>query len=219
MRTDVVPSGHRRHQLARAVELLGPGGGRLLDVGAGSGWLAAAWDGPVVALDVFSPSAPPAPWVVGSTDGLPFAAGAFDTVALLASLGAFATTEALTAALADVARVLRPGGTVVALASARRPVLDAVAPHRIRTGWRWRSFPVDELLGAFEAAGLAPRTIERRAGVRSLAVDWAVTVSAPVLRRAGSQDLLDRIGEADRADFARPRPSGRYLYVVAERTP
>jgi ubiquinone/menaquinone biosynthesis C-methylase UbiE len=219
MRADVVPRGHRRHQLARAVELLDPAEGRLLDVGAGSGWLAEAWQGPVVALDVFGPADPPVPWVVGSTARLPFGSGAFDTVALLASLGAFATTDALTGALTEVARVLRPGGTVVALASARRPVLDAVAPHRIRTGWRWRSFPADDLLGAFRTSGLVPRVVERRAGVRSLAVDWAVTVSGPVLRRAGSHHLLERIGEADRADFARPRASGRYLYVVAERMP
>jgi SAM-dependent methyltransferase len=212
-----VPRGHRHRQLVRAAELLEAAPGRLLDVGAGSGWLSEAWEGPGVALDVFAPSRPTVPWVVGSTERLPFASRSFDTIALLASLGAFRSHGALVGALGEVARVLRPGGTVVALASARRPALDALAPHRVRTRWRWRSFEPDQLVDAFAAAGMVVRTARRYGGVRSLAVDWAVTLGGPLLRRTGGGELLQRIGEADAADFASTAENGRYLYVVAGR--
>jgi SAM-dependent methyltransferase len=216
---DSVPPGHRRHQLAHAVDLLEPPEGRLLDLGAGSGWLSGAWPGPVVAVDVFAPSTPVAPWVVGSTASLPFAAASFDVVALLASLGAFRHHGELVAALGEVARVVRPGGRVVALASARRRVLDLLAPHRVRTGWQWRSFPPDELRAAFETVGFAVDSTERQGGVRSLAVDWAVTLGGPVLRRTGGERALERIGEADRSEFAAPSAHGRYISIRATRLP
>lgn len=216
MLTDAPPAGHRRHQLARAAARLEPAVGRLLDLGAGSGWLARAWPGEAIALDVFAPEQTTVPWVVASTSALPLADAAFDRVALFASLGAFAEDRELRRALGEVARVLRPGGRVVALASARRATTDALAPHRVRSGWRWRSFRPGELEAELAGVGLRVLTSDRYGGTRTLGVDWLATTAVPLLRRLGAPGAADRVGEWDAADFAAPRPDGRYLYVVAE---
>ena len=213
-----VPPGHRHHQLRRAVEQLGSRGERLLDVGAGEGWLAAGWTGHAVGLDVFAPHPPPVTWTIGSTDGLPFADRSFTHVALLASLGAFTTRDGRDRAFRDVRRVLRPGGEVVALASCRHRLADAIAPHRVRTRWRWQSFDPDELVREFRAAGLEVAHSARYGGWRTVAVDWIVTLTAPILRRVGREQLLTRLGELDAAEFAHPSPSGRYLVVRAVAT-
>jgi SAM-dependent methyltransferase len=214
MTTVTVPRGHRHHQLTRAVELLGDRGA-LLDLGAGSAWLAEGWAGPAVATDVFAPATPPVPWAVASTERLPFADGSFDRVALLASLGAFRDDPSLHAALAEVRRVLRVGGRAVALASVRRPIVDACAPHRIRSRWRWRSFEAAELTAAVDRAGFRIERCDRYGGWRTLATDWAVTVAAPLLRRTGREDTLVRIGEWDAAEFRTPDPAGRYVLLEA----
>lgn len=217
MLVDAVPRGHRHHQLVRAVECLEPARGSLLDIGAGSGWLSAAWPGSPTALDVFASGDPGVPWVVGSTGALPFRSGSFDQLALLASLGAFQTDAELCRALGEVSRVLRPGGRVTALASTRNRLIDAVAPHRIRTRWRWRSFEPEALVESFAVAGLTTIDTRRYGGIRSLAVDWAATVLAPLLRRIGRDAMLTRIGEWDAPEFRAPRDRGRYIYLVAER--
>lgn len=214
-----VPRGHRHHQLRLAVDQLGNHGDRLLDVGAGDGWLAAGWNGDAVGLDVFAPDPKPVNWAVGSTDALPFADRSFTHVALLASLGAFATAGSRARALRDVRRVLRPGGHVVALASCRHRLADAIAPHRLRSRWRWQSFDADQLMSEFDAAGLDIVHSARYGGWRTVAVDWSVTVSAPLLRRRGRDDLLTRIGEWDANEFAHPSVSGRYLVLRAVAAP
>ena len=107
-------------QVARdLVAATGPAfGGRLLDLGAGSGVAAAAGaeavgrPGTVVALDparilVSQARSAPAHPVVGMAPGLPFAAGSFDTVVASLVIGHLPDHRL---ALDDLVRVLRPGG-------------------------------------------------------------------------------------------------------------
>jgi ubiquinone/menaquinone biosynthesis C-methylase UbiE len=108
---------------ARVLEALAPRPGeRLLDVGAGPGFLAAAAaaavgpTGYVCGVDVSEPLLAYAreqttlPWLEfrhGDAAALPFEDGAFDAVV---SMQVLEYVPAVDAALAEIARVLRPGG-------------------------------------------------------------------------------------------------------------
>lgn len=212
------PRGHRHNQLMHAARLVGSWGsdGRLLDLGAGSGWLGAAWEGPAVCLDVRAPDPVLTPWMVADSRSLPVRSASVEAAAAIASLGAF-DDQMLASVLQEVARVLVPGGRVVALVSLRHWLYDAAAPHRIESRWRWRSFEEAELVAAVERNGLSIVWLERRGGLRTLLVDWLSWLGSPLRRAPGGR--LDRLAELDAPDFeGEPRShSGRYLYLVAQR--
>ncbi|HET7618537.1 MAG TPA: class I SAM-dependent methyltransferase [Vicinamibacterales bacterium] len=115
--------------IARQVARLAPStGARVLDAGTGSGNLAAALaqkGADVVGIDFCEPAldiarrkAPGATFLFGDlTRPLPFADGSFDAVSCSAVLHVL-TREDQRAAIAELARVLRPGGRLVVTAFA-----------------------------------------------------------------------------------------------------
>jgi SAM-dependent methyltransferase len=113
------PWAHRvTSRLDAAVELVGPGPGTVLDVGAGSGRLLEAladrgWTvygiDPVPQMVELARARLPAAskrLVVGRAEELPFEDGAFDVATVVGVL----EYAAVDGALAELARVLRPGG-------------------------------------------------------------------------------------------------------------
>jgi SAM-dependent methyltransferase len=143
---------------------------RALDLGAEDGSLAAAWRpaGRFVLLLDLDPDAlrrAGAPGVVADAARLPFAASSFDLVVLSAVLEHLVDPRA---AVADAARVLRPGGRVVAYVPwdgavvrlkrwAKRvgfrlgPLHDGLAPGHLRT------FDGRSLRALFRACGFEAR--------------------------------------------------------------
>jgi ubiquinone/menaquinone biosynthesis C-methylase UbiE len=111
-----------RARLAAAVELIGPGPGRVLDLGMGGGRLCVALD--KRGWDVFGVDSSEAMVALAQSrmptaydrlakapaESLPFPDAAFDAVT---ALGVLEYTNALPAALGELARVLRPGGRAV----------------------------------------------------------------------------------------------------------
>ena len=98
---------------------------RVLDLACGSGPLRARHAGPWTGIDISSPELARAraqgagPLVLGDGAALPFAAGSFDAVACSMALMLIQPVER---ALAEVARVLRPGGRLVALLPSSHPL-------------------------------------------------------------------------------------------------
>ncbi|MCI0371186.1 MAG: class I SAM-dependent methyltransferase [candidate division NC10 bacterium] len=164
----------------RRAALVAEGRGRILDLGAGTGLnlprLRAAQryvgvEPDPAMLEQARPRAAaatvPAALLLGRGEALPFPDGAFDTV--LATL-VFCTVPNIPAALAEVRRVLRPGGALLFLEHVRSPrrplgaLQDALTPL-----WR-RCFggchPNRDTLNAFRDAGFALEVAERWAGGR-----------------------------------------------------
>jgi SAM-dependent methyltransferase len=111
-----------RARLQAAVELIGDGPGRALDVGMGAGRLCAelerrGWEAhgvdPAEAMVALARQRLPeaaARLVPGRAEELAFADARFDAVA---ALGSLEYADDLTRAVAEIARVLRPGGLAV----------------------------------------------------------------------------------------------------------
>jgi len=117
--------------LARAIP---PRVRTVLDLACGSGAVSrelAATDRTVIGIDLsqaelaLAAERGPGPWVQGDIRQLPFAGSSVDAVT--ASLGLVVVPE-LTQVLAEVARVLKPGGVLVAIA----PALRGIAPRDLR---------------------------------------------------------------------------------------
>jgi SAM-dependent methyltransferase len=139
-------------------------GQRALDVGAGPGLLSAALRdlvGEAVALDPSEALLGHAPdavrRVVGNAESMPFGDGEFDLVTSVNSLHHVAD---LTRALAEMARVLAPGGTLVVQDYLADP--DPARAERWETVERLRDpghrrLPREgEVAGLLATAGLAP---------------------------------------------------------------
>lgn len=164
--------GRRRAALARDLN------GRVLDLGAGTGLnlprLLGA--GRYVGVDPdpamlkrarprAAAAAVPAALVLARGEQLPFPDGAFDTV--LATL-VFCTVPDVPAALAEIRRVLRPGGTLLFLEHVRSPSRSMAALQDALTPlWR-RCFGGchvnRDTLRALREAGFAPEVAERWSG-------------------------------------------------------
>ena len=117
--------------LARAIP---PRVRTVLDLACGSGAVSrelAATDRTVIGIDrsqaelALAAERGPGPWVRGDIRQLPFADGSVDAVT--ASLGLVVVPE-LGQVLAEVARVLKPGGVLAAIA----PALRGIAPRDLR---------------------------------------------------------------------------------------
>ena len=123
---------------------------RVLDVGSGDGefaeWCARRLTVEIVAVDQSAWLANPR---AGSVGALPYEEGGFDVVAANEVLPGVADLDA---ALADLARLLRPGGRLVALTASERYLEPLLAPY---------GFPFSAEEGA-EALGRHFARVERR---------------------------------------------------------
>ncbi len=143
-----------------------PPAAAVLDLACGSAPLAPLHAGPWVGIDV-SPAELErarergvAPVVLGDGSSLPFRSGSFDAVA---SSMALMLIQPLDGALAEVARVLRPGGRLVALLPGTKGLsaADLIRYGRLILALRSRlRYPNDRALtdpgAALAAAGLSP---------------------------------------------------------------
>ena len=190
--------------------------GRVLDAGAGSGRITDAcsmlgWS--VTALDASSamvarlrtrrPSLPVLHAPLG-TSRLPLASSTFDAVV---SLRVLKYVDDLDAALAELARVLRPGGIAVLEFANRRSVARfgyRDAPVRLAT--------VHSFERALTRSGIEPTA--RVAGPRLPQPVWKHARSRPAARAAGACDRV--IGAALGGD--RTAMAARSVIVVGRRT-
>ncbi len=203
---------NRRHQLRVAEDLIVRYGrpGRLVDVGCGDGRLIRAWNGPAIGVDP-SPSATEGV-LRGDAAALPVRTGAAQTATAIASLGAF-DAATIRLPLAEMARVLEPGGVAVILVSARNVLADLLSPWRIHTRWRWCSFEPDVLVSEATEAGLHVVARKRLGGLRSLIGEWVAVVVPRLPRWAWVRGLQF----SDASEFVAERRRGRYLYLVCVR--
>lgn len=181
-----------RHYVVKrvaAVKDLLPLGGRLLDVGCGTGLLAAAIA--AEGYDVYGADLSPemarkahARGLLGTyaatTTQLPFADGSFDLAFTVATLHHLETPERVARTIAEMARVVRPGGFVLLWdhnpSNPYWPILMKRVPQ---DSGDERLVPLDELLRDVRAAGLAPHRVWRSGLMpdfmpRWLAPGWAL---------------------------------------------
>jgi len=141
--------------LARAVS---PDARLVLDVASGSGPMTAELEQPgrmEVGLDItpdelaLAAARAPGPWVQGDALALPFADRSVDAVTSVMGL---VVATPLGAVLAEIARVLKPGGVMAAIAPALRPLgaYDLRVLTRISTRLRTKpQFPAPVELAGF----------------------------------------------------------------------
>ncbi len=159
------PSTADEHRIALEMLAISPGD-RVLDVACGPGnfsrdFAAAASDGLVVGLDASTTMLEVAvrdthldnvAYVRGDASDLPFRDGCFDAVCCFAAL--YLIEEPMRA-LAEIGRVLAPGGRVALLASCKRGALPTfVTGGVVRRLSGVRIFGRDELTAAMLDAGL-----------------------------------------------------------------
>lgn len=159
------PGTDGEHRIARAMLSISAGD-RVLDVACGPGnftrdFAGAARPGPVVGIDASETMLGVAvrdtvednvAYVRGDACDLPFRDGGFDAVCCFAAL--YLIEEPMLA-LAEIARVLAPGGRVALLSSCNRgPLPDSVANTVVRGVSGVRIFGRGELTGALTADGL-----------------------------------------------------------------
>jgi demethylmenaquinone methyltransferase/2-methoxy-6-polyprenyl-1,4-benzoquinol methylase len=161
-----------------------PEGARILDVASGTGLVAralAARGYRVTGLDASEPmlgyGAPAGPRVVGRAESLPFSDAAFDALTFTYLLR---YVDDPAATLAELARVLKPGGAIASLEFQVPPALWARAAWRTYASWVmpvmgaivspawtrtarflvpsiagfWRAHPLREQLVWWDAAGI-----------------------------------------------------------------
>jgi SAM-dependent methyltransferase len=165
------PSTSEEHRLALEMLSIAPGD-LVLDVACGPGnfsrdFAAAVGDGLVVGIDasasmldvaVRDTKADNVAYVRGDACALPFRDGSFDAVCCFAALYLI---ERPLLALAEIVRVLAPGGRLALLTSCNRgPLPTRTANALVRGLSGVRVFGPDEVTGALSAAGLVE--IEQR---------------------------------------------------------
>lgn len=150
--------------LARAVS----GAGTVLDIACGSGPMSrelAAPDRTIIGIDLsadelrLAAERGPGPWIRGDALRLPFRDGSFDAVT--SSMGLL-VVRPLPQVLAEITRVLKPGGVLAAIAPALRPLSPREMRVPARINARLRGSP--RFPGSVELAGFT-RSLEA-AGLR-----------------------------------------------------
>jgi SAM-dependent methyltransferase len=159
------PTTADEHRMALEMLSIEPGD-RVLDVACGPGnftrdFAAAAPDGLVVGFDASAPmldvavrdtAADNVAYVRGDACSLPFRDGSFDAICCFAALYLI---ERPLQALAEIIRVLAPGGRVALLASCNRGPLPVGTTDTVVRGLSGvRIFARDELTRPLDAAGL-----------------------------------------------------------------
>jgi SAM-dependent methyltransferase len=159
------PGTQEEHRIALSMLSISAGD-RVLDVACGPGnftrdFARAAGDGLVIGLDasetmlevaVRETDAGNAAYVRGDACALPFRDGSFDAVCCFAAL--YLIEEPMQA-LAEIDRVLAPGGRVALLSSCNRGFLPASSVSAVALGLSGvRIFGRDDLTGALERGGL-----------------------------------------------------------------
>jgi ubiquinone/menaquinone biosynthesis C-methylase UbiE len=165
------PGTDEEHRMALSMLAIAPGD-RVLDVACGPGnftrdFAGAAGDGLVIGLDASRPmldvavretDSANAAYIRGDACALPFRDGSFDAVCCFAAL--YLIEEPMRS-LAEIVRVLAPGGRVAILTSCSRGLLPARPTNAIVRGLSGvRVFGRDELTRALSEAGLTE--IEQR---------------------------------------------------------
>jgi len=167
-----------RHLLSQ-VEL--PDGARILDVGSNTCWASAALaerGHEVIALDIALTEMQglhTADWwfedrgvlfdrILGSMTDIPLADGSLDAV-LCCEVLHHNDADELPRALSEIARVLKPGGQLLAINETLRTVRDRVGNHAAETGadafdGYEHAYYAWEYLGHAQDAGLAVRVLE-----------------------------------------------------------
>jgi len=165
-----------------------PDPGWLLDIGAGDGWLRVslapgwhyvAFDHPEVGRTWYGAR----PDVYGDAAALPFGDATFDAVALLEVIEHL---ERCDLALAEVDRVLRPGGVLLCSVPFLYPVHDAPRDFQRIT--------IHGLRGLAKRFGwqiLSERPLA--SGFRSIAVQFGVGLSSAVLSHQASTSVYRRL--------------------------
>jgi ArsR family transcriptional regulator len=181
--------------------------GDVLDVGCGDGWsarLLAPRSASYVGLDrsekVLSAarrrtkSLSNARFVLGEMEALPFEAARFDHVLLFHVL---VHPEDPSVAIAEAARVLRPGGSLCVVTLASHPHADLTAPY----GHRHAGFAPAALRSMLRAAGLAVRTCEVTSRERK-APHYEVLTACAVNEGAtrSADDSPERLGRSASPD-------------------
>lgn len=195
--------------LARsAAPLVGPSG-RLVGVDINAGMVAAARRGPT--------TEPAIEWHVASAEDLPFADAAFDVVAAQQGIQFFGD---LPAAVAEMARVTRPGGRVAAtswspmpdspfLHAQYRSLVEAVGDEAVATFPGAFRLTADDLRTAWEDAGLRDVTVELVAP--EVRLPPIAAYAAAQIRATPWGAALDAV-DAD----ARDRSAARVAELLAE---
>lgn len=145
-------------RMQAALRMLGPGSGAILDIGMGPGrlveqlasrgWTVSGVD-PSEEMVTRARARTPAAaerLVLGSTDALPFGDSSFDAIV---GTGVLEYAPDLTAAVAEIARVLRPGG---------RAVLSLPNPRALYALWKGRVvYPAARVAGRLGLRSRPPR--------------------------------------------------------------
>ncbi|HET9233388.1 MAG TPA: class I SAM-dependent methyltransferase [Candidatus Eisenbacteria bacterium] len=202
---------YRNHVVARTLPV---SGARVLEIGPGEGWLTRILNESghrVVALDLargwLARLDAPAGKVAGEMTALPFADRTFDAVVAAEVIEHIPDLER---ALAEAARILRPGGTLVVTVPYRETLHYVNCPEcgaRFEVNGHVHRFEGGELAHALEACGLHPGT--RFVGSSRLARE--------LLRRLPLSPFLPAIMLVDRLTHQSQRVTDTWLLMTARR--
>jgi ubiquinone/menaquinone biosynthesis C-methylase UbiE len=175
--------------------------GRGLDVGCGTGALAARLQRAGYEMTGIDPSdgmlrvmrerAPEVDAVQGSGTDLPFEDGEFDLVLSVAAMHHIADRDAVRRALSEMARVARPGGSVLVWDhNPRNPYWPYLMKRVPQDTGDERLVPVEELVGGLRAGGAEPVLVHQMGLVPDFTPPRLLGVAARLERGAERTPLV-----------------------------